>query len=194
MTDKDITEKLAAHHGEWLRAEFGSDIVVATSIPEQALAEILRLRAVIERDRSDVAGALTHMKAAIAGRAHLRGPGRGSFEWDDEKYQAEFGSALDDIGDGLKILSKISRDWTDSPKDPVAISKARATKVPLLEKAADMLKTITGHDSYQNLSAKYGDQWWTPMNIVEQNLRIASKDLAVTGGLDVPSPEEEKKP
>lgn len=146
--------------------------------------EIARLRAVIERDRTEVAEALRGIKLVLESRQNQRDPGRGDDVWNDERYQAEVISFYGSIRQHLNSLSAITNWWADTPVDAAALAKARATKVPLLEKAADALKTLIGHDSDANLRHKYGEKWWVPINILEQNLRTASAQLARNGGIE----------
>jgi hypothetical protein len=89
-------------------------------------AENKRLTFVIERDRSQVASGLHGMSKAIAGRAWLSEPGRGSYEWDDERYQQEFGHALNELAAAMEPLRVLARDWSDCPTDPLDIAEARA--------------------------------------------------------------------
>lgn len=87
--------------------------------------ELKRLQATIERERSQVAESLEILDKAISRREWLREPYRGSFPWDDEGYQAEFGAALDELKQALTPLRKIASDWSDCPTDPDEIKEAR---------------------------------------------------------------------
>ena len=88
-------------------------------------AENARLRAVVERDRSAVAAQLTAIKGAIAARRWLS-EGRGSFAYDDETYQAEFGHALEEIEAAALPLTRIAGDWSDCPETRAKIIAARS--------------------------------------------------------------------
>jgi len=87
--------------------------------------EIERLRRGNERERTAVADAIGKIRSAIGARAWLR-ESRGSYAWDDARYQAEFGAALDEIDAALDPLRKIAADWSDCPTDPLEIAAIRA--------------------------------------------------------------------
>ncbi len=89
---------------------------------ETALAE---LGLQLEYDRTAVADGLTIAKRAIASRNWLAGGGRGSYEWDDDRFRAEFGQAIIDIGGALEPLAKIAADWSNCPRTGAAIAEAR---------------------------------------------------------------------
>ena len=88
-------------------------------------AEVARLRMVIERDRSIVAMTLTEIRKAIGGRQWLSEGGRGSYAYDDEDYQKEFGEALDEIAAAMQPLRRLAADWQNCPTDPLDITIAR---------------------------------------------------------------------
>lgn len=92
--------------------------------------EIKRLKCVIERDRTKVAMAVAAIQKAVDSREHLREPGRGPFEWDDEQYQREFGDALDEISVPVDALRKIAHDWSDALPTGEAIFQARLAARP----------------------------------------------------------------
>lgn len=92
---------------------------------EVADEENKRLRGIIERDRSMVALHLEAIKRAIAGRRWLSEPGRGSFDYDDEQYQKEFGIALLEIEKPVDELKRIAADLSDSPMAWADIVEAR---------------------------------------------------------------------
>lgn len=89
-------------------------------------AEVTRLRNILERDRSTVADGVNALKKAMASYDWLRGPGRGSYAFDDERYQKEFGDALDLIRAAIDPLLRVAGDWTDCPTSPADIAAARA--------------------------------------------------------------------
>jgi hypothetical protein len=82
--------------------------------------------ALLERDRTAVCDGVEAIRKAIASRQHLSEPGRGSFAWDDEGYQAEFGAALSEIQTSLAPLSKVAKDWEACPTDAGVIQAARS--------------------------------------------------------------------
>lgn len=78
----------------------------------------------LEVDRTAVADCMTKVKKELNSRAWMA-TGRGSYEWDDDKYQQEFGTALEAIGTALDPLTKIAADWTGCPKTSAEIAQAR---------------------------------------------------------------------
>lgn len=97
-------------------------------------AEVARLEDVIDVDRYKVAIGVENITKAINGRRWLSEGGRGPYAWDDERYQQEFGGALNEIDTALDTLRTVSRDWSDSPRDPLRVAKNRATARALLER------------------------------------------------------------
>lgn len=86
--------------------------------------------AALERDRSIVAAHTTALFKAIEGRQGLL-EGRGSYEWDDDRYRKEFGEALKEIEAPIERLRAIARDWTNCPTDPEKIKDARSSETEL---------------------------------------------------------------
>jgi hypothetical protein len=86
--------------------------------------EIERLKAVNERDRSQVAETFTAIMEAIRRREWLR-LGRGSYEYDDDRWRDEFREAIDEVIEAASPLRRIASDWSDCPTDPKEIAAAR---------------------------------------------------------------------
>ena len=87
--------------------------------------EAEKLRDKLDTERYKVAYGVQAVRKAIEGRQWLSEPGRGSYTYDDERYQQEFGAALDEISTALKPLQMIARDWTDCPTDPLRVTANR---------------------------------------------------------------------
>jgi uncharacterized small protein (DUF1192 family) len=64
---------------------------------ERLQAEIERLRTALDRDKTGLAGALAEILTLCRGYDWAT-VGRGPYEWDDDRYRAEFGQALRSIG------------------------------------------------------------------------------------------------
>lgn len=108
------------------RAEFAEDqCEVAIKDRDHAERHVKRLRGVIERDRSRVAEILQKLRSIMSGREWLREPARGSYAWDDARYQKEFGDALDAIEAAIEPLRTLAADLSDSPTDWADIQAAR---------------------------------------------------------------------
>ncbi len=91
--------------------------------PETA-AELERLKAVNERDRSKVADCIQAVRDAIRRREWLR-LGRGSYEYDDDRWRDEFTQAIEEIAHALEPLRAVAADWSDCPTTPEEIAAAR---------------------------------------------------------------------
>lgn len=93
-------------------------------IVPQTSQEDARLRRVIERDRSRVSEVIYAVRKAIIAREWLR-LGRGSYEYDDDRWKDEFGKALDEIQISLEPLRQIACDLSDSPVIRSEVIRAR---------------------------------------------------------------------
>ena len=60
---------------------------------------------------------------AIRRREWLR-LGRGSYEYDDDRWRSEFSQAIDEVIEAAEPLRKIAADWSDCPTDPKEIAAA----------------------------------------------------------------------
>ena len=87
--------------------------------------EIERLKAMNERDRTTVADGVTAIFEAIRAHEWLR-LGRGSYEWDDDRWRDEFSAAIDKIMEAMKPLQRVASDWDGCPMDRPTILAARA--------------------------------------------------------------------
>lgn len=101
--------------------------VTQETLPDQFSEgeQVKRMRAVIERDRTLVAQGIQSVKKALASREWLR-LGRGSYEWNDDRWKDEFGEAFDEILESLEPLRRVASDWSDSPMKQADIEAARA--------------------------------------------------------------------
>lgn len=130
VTDAVIEASLAFNHGPDWRL-WGSDGVNGRrmarrrEILEHAIAlmliptesdEIRRLKAVIERQRTYAARWLDRIKAEIERWTEMA-IGRGPYEWDDDRYRAEFGKALRAIRSASERAARDLKtlDFTDCP-------------------------------------------------------------------------------
>ncbi len=77
-----------------------------------------------ERDRTRMHQVLRGIDEEITGRMWLL-EGRGSYEWDDDKYREEFGWAVKALQEKLEPLRKIASDLKDSPTTQEAVEAAR---------------------------------------------------------------------
>jgi septal ring factor EnvC (AmiA/AmiB activator) len=79
----------------------------------------------LDTERYKVASALQQIRKAIGGRQWLSEGGRGSYTYDDERYQQEFGAALTEIEAALEPLRAIAADWLGCPTDPLRVAANR---------------------------------------------------------------------
>jgi hypothetical protein len=93
-----------------------------------------RLRDTLDVDRYRVAIGIEGVRKAVDARRWLGEAGRGPYAWDDERYQQEFGAAIEEIDASLEPLKKVAGDWSDCPTDPLRVAanrdKARAALTP----------------------------------------------------------------
>ena len=87
-------------------------------------SETERLRAVIERDRSQVAEVLSGVRATFRSYGWLL-EGRGPYEWDDDRYKDEAGRAWREVTEKLEALDVLARDWSDCPMTTEEVLAAR---------------------------------------------------------------------
>lgn len=95
--------------------------------PSSDVLETERLRDLLDTERYKVAIGVQAIARAVQGRQWLSQPGRGSYTYDDERYQQEFGAALDEILEALKPLHAVAQDWSDCPRDPLRVAANRDT-------------------------------------------------------------------
>ncbi|NEI71068.1 hypothetical protein GR212_15925 [Rhizobium lusitanum] len=115
------------------QADYETRIRSALSSPVGGMEEIKELQEQLrsarwanERDRSTVCDQVNIIKDEIARRSWLCSS-RGSYEWDDERYQQEFSAALEVIGSAVEKLSSIASDWSHCPETDAEIQAARAS-------------------------------------------------------------------
>src|SRR5260221_8449087 len=84
-----------------------------SSFPPDARRYVERLQAIIERDRTEVARCALALERAVVSRAWMK-DSRGSYLWDDDHFQSEFGQALDEIDAAIEPLKRIGRNLRDS--------------------------------------------------------------------------------
>lgn len=104
--------------------QYDSDIAALEARAEAAEAEVAALGRQLESDRTKVAECITKAKREIDSR-HWITEGRGSYEWDDDRYREEFYAAAVSIRSALEPLDKIAADWSQCPKSAKAVAEAR---------------------------------------------------------------------
>jgi hypothetical protein len=93
--------------------------VDTTDWPPAARRYVARLQAIIERDRTAVARGTVAVRNAIKAREWLR-LGRGSYEYDDDRWRDEFGALIRNSGGHNGISINLDRMFgeTLAHRDP----------------------------------------------------------------------------
>ena len=112
--------------------DYASSVDISAPLPTSASVqhetvgdEVERLTHVIDRDRYVAAIVLNNLRKVLAGYDWLRGPSRGSHEYDDKTYQTEFGGALDAFEAALGPLARLAIDKADCTTDPEKVAAAQ---------------------------------------------------------------------
>lgn len=79
----------------------------------------------LEHDRTQVAEHVTAMKNTLQNYAWLL-DGRGSYEWDDDRYRLEFQTVCVAMQKHIEVLARIAADWSNCPKKWEDVQAARA--------------------------------------------------------------------
>lgn len=82
------------------------------------------LSELIEADRTKLGQAVIGLDGAIAARSWLM-EGRGPYEWDDDRYRAEFAEAIGAILDALKPIRQVASSFAGCPETTEAVAQAR---------------------------------------------------------------------
>lgn len=88
---------------------------------------------VIDRDRYVVAHCLGEIERQIRGREWLT-QSRGPYEWDDDRFYAEFADAIEAIRDAVKPLAVVAWDKTDCTRIEERVNAARLAARELLSR------------------------------------------------------------
>lgn len=112
----------------------GGELIALRAELATVKAELDAAQGAIESDRTKLAGILTALDRCLGSRFWLT-EGRGSYEWDDDRYREEFKFAVGEILEALKPLRSMAADWSNSPRTAVEIAAAR---VDLLQKVQQL--------------------------------------------------------
>ncbi len=78
----------------------------------------------LESQRYSLADPLFKIRKSIKEHEWLR-LGRGSYEYDDDKWRDEFGCAITKIEEAIEPIEKIMKDWSNCPTDSARLLEAR---------------------------------------------------------------------
>lgn len=112
--------------GAWNWLVDQSEAAATPKAPATDAGEVERLTHVIDRDRYAAAACVSAIEHVLHTRRWLREAGRGSYAYDDERYQEEFGLAFDEIQEALRPMRALSKDKTDCTRDEDKVKAARA--------------------------------------------------------------------
>lgn len=100
----------------------------------------------IEADRTDLNDAVLRLEREISSRSWLT-EGRGSYEWNDDRYREEFSAASKAILEAIAPLQRMRTSWQSCPKTTEEVAKARIdlrAKLAQLEQELASLRNIAG--------------------------------------------------
>jgi hypothetical protein len=81
----------------------------------------------LEHDRTIVAEHVTAMKNTLQNYAWLL-DGRGSYEWDDDRYRLEFQTVCTAMQKHVEVLARIAADWSNCPTKWEEVQAARVER------------------------------------------------------------------
>jgi hypothetical protein len=135
---RSITDSIDHRPHDQFCQDCGPLIALLTEQKQNA-ARITAIGQQLEADRSTVAEQVTKIKRAIGSRLWLT-EGRGSYEWDDDRYREEFATAIHDIMAELGPLARIAADWNGCPRTAAEVADARIDWQARAEKAESEAK------------------------------------------------------
>lgn len=148
-------------------------LTAANTRADELRAERDAARAANEHDRTVIIDAHNAIHDAMARRSWLF-EGRGSYEWDDDRYKDEFSAALNEIAAPLEILNKLGVDWAHCPAIDGEIQAARIDwKARAVAAQAEVERVTRERDE----AREYGAQARIRENAAE-DARITQHDRA----------------
>ena len=106
-----------------------NDALALLDVPATRAREIAEAvkpyKLVIERDRTAVASAVSHLLEVIRGY-HWLTEGRGPYAYDDNRWHQEIARAFEAIREAAKPLQIIGGDMSNSPTAQDEVARARA--------------------------------------------------------------------
>lgn len=123
--------KLARMVPSMIAQPFAARLMCRERQLRDALAQIATLSAqveeqtqAIEHDRTSLCSPIAAMRKALQSREWLR-LGRGSYEWNDDRWRDEFAEACNEIYAAIEPLQKVASDWTHCSRDGKSVESAR---------------------------------------------------------------------
>lgn len=157
--------------------------------PEAGSAEAMRVALLAnERDRTLVAMAVAAFDKAVSARSWLTN-GRGPYEWDDDRFYAEFGAALEEFRAAIQPLRALGTDMSNCPKADADVAEAkeragsaiRALPLPAPE------ATVAGENPWCYVVVDaymrgWDGEYYKVKAAAEREALAASKQVEVPGG------------
>jgi hypothetical protein len=116
------------------------------------------LQAIIEHDRAQVAAGVTAIQKILKNYSWLM-DGRGSYEWDDDRWHSEFRFAVENIEKELEPLVKIAGDWSNCSRDWKAVDAAR--------------ELISREQAVAIVKKNFENSWWQTVDACIEQIRSA---------------------
>jgi hypothetical protein len=138
---------------EELRTEKDDRVQQLLGTVDELRVEVVRLRTLLNRDHTGLAAALVDVVREASARLWVT-DGRGSYEWDDDRYRREAGRALRAVIEVAKTALGESGKLADSafhPERPTPPDPAMATNVAIrLRELADGLRSLMAERAFWN--------------------------------------------
>jgi hypothetical protein len=119
----DVGDCAAASQRKVCADELGALLAAAQPVPAEG-AQAAQFA--LEHDRTKVAECVTRLKHTLE-NYHWLIEGRGSYEWDDDRWHQEFKTACELLQKDLEPMVRIAADWSNCPKKWEDVQAARAT-------------------------------------------------------------------
>jgi hypothetical protein len=136
-----------------LRTEKDDRVQQLLGTVDELRAEVARLRALLHRDQTGLAAALGDVVREAEARLWVV-DGRGSYEWDDERYRKETGLALRAVIEVARTALGESGKLADSafhPEHPTPPEPTMATSVAIrLRALAEQAKSLMPHRGFND--------------------------------------------
>ena len=135
--------------------------------------QVEELTQAIEHDRTSLCSPLESMRKALESREWLR-LGRGSYEWNDDRWRDEFAEACNEIYAAIEPLQKVASDWTHCSRDGKLVESARINWKARAESAQDELAA----------ARRTGEYWKAEHNAANAELAALREGATVTWRVD----------
>ena len=120
------------------------------ALSERGAPELKVAQAALERDRTKVAECVTAVKNELQSYSWLI-EGRGSYEWDDDRWHDEFRRAKDAIVEAIEPMVRIAADWSNCPKTDAEVQAARSATPPTPERGAPGIVLTGPAEAYKDI-------------------------------------------